>query len=203
MTWGLVGMAAVSVVSGVAGASSANSAALKNQVYGSQQEVAQWDKNTADNKTLADTNLSNAIRTGFKVGLLNVQKAQAKKAALQAGVNLSRNGQQALASATANAAAAGSVGSSVDAVISDIHVRLDESAAQMDADYDVQSANFDTQLYDILMSGQDAQNTGNKISVASTPDASTTGLGQVLLGAAVQVGGSYFSSQMSLGLGKK
>lgn len=201
MTWGLVGMAAVSVAQGVAGANAANTAGKNARVNGLRQEALQWDQNAADNKAIGEANLTNIIRTGYKVGLLNVQRAQAKKRAMQDGITLSRNRLSTIGAATANSAAAGTVGSSVDAVINDIESKVGEAAAQMDADDSQQSDNFDTQLYDILMSGQDHNRAAATTNVNKTPEFKEVGLGSVLINSAAQVGGAYFGAKMSLGLG--
>ena len=101
MTWALVASAALSIGTNILGAGKKNAAASEQYTAGLQREAASLDANTAENRALADVNLQNTIRTGYKVGLLNVQRAQAKKAAMQAGVNLSRNALKAMGAAQA------------------------------------------------------------------------------------------------------
>jgi hypothetical protein len=193
----------VSVVSGAANASKTNKANKAAYAAGLQEEALQWNQNVGANKAVAEANLQNTIRTGFKVGLLNVQRAQAKKNALQQGINLSRSVLQVTGAATANAAAAGTIGSSVDAVITDINMREGEALAQMDTDYQIQSDNFDTQLHDLLISGMDQLQSADNTSVRKTTKPNDIGFGEVLAGAAIQAAGSYISSKMTLGLGTK
>lgn len=199
MTWLLVASFGVSAATGLLGAGKANAAASENRTAGLQREAVALDQSSAENRALSDVNLQNTIRTGYKVGLLNVQRAQAKKAAMQAGVNLSRNALKAMGSAQANAAASGTIGSSVDAITQDIQMRVDEAGAQMGADYAAQEENFDTQLHDILLSGQDAIRAPGAVNVATTAKANHVGVGEVLGAAAIQTAGSYFSAKMTLG----
>jgi len=200
MSWFLVS-AAVSVGSGLLGASNANKSALAQQRAGSQTEAAQWGQNVSQNKAIAEANLQNTIRTGFKAGMLNVQRGQAKQAALKKGFDLSKSVQQVMGAATANAAAAGSVGASVDAVMSDIDQKAADARTQLGDDYAAQSDNFDMQLHDLIVSGQDALQSASFASVRETPQAQTTSFGEALLGSAVQVVGNYASKKISLGLG--
>lgn len=180
----------------------ASAMALNQQTLGMQQEAEAWDRNAADNKAIGEANLTNQIRTGYKAGLLNVQRAQAKKRSMQEGSDLGRAAQQALGAATANAAAAGSIGSSVDAVVGDIYQKVDEAAAQLGANYEQQSDNFDTQLTDLLTQGHDVIRAASKATVRKTPKAQTTGIGEAFTGAVIDVAGEYLSAAMKLGLGK-
>lgn len=193
---------AFKAIGGFIAGNKASAAALNQQTLGMQQEAAAWDRNSADNKAIGEANLTNQIRTGYKVGLLNVQRAQAKKRAMQDGFDLSKTAEQALGSANANAAAAGQIGASVDAVTNDIQSKVDDAAAQMGANYEQTSDNFDTQLTDLLNQGHDVLRAASKITVQKTPIAQTTGIGEALLGAAIDVGGNYLSQKMKLGLGK-
>lgn len=201
MTWGFVAVAAVTVAGSVASGQAANKAANQNQIAGNMNEVAQWGQNASENEAISAANLQNQIRTGYKVGLLNVQQAQAKKKAMQDGFDLSKQVNVVLGAATANAAAAGSVGSSVDAIISDINSKVGDAHAQMDANWVQTTENFNTQLSDLLQQGQDVLKSPNKASVRKTPEAQTSSFGEQLFGAGVQIASSYAMSKMSLGLG--
>lgn len=207
MSWMAVGMMAVSTVSSLIGGSKAAGAQnvqnLNQQRQSDLNAVSQYDANYADNAAIADANLENVIRTGYKVGLLNIQRAQAKKQAMQQGIDLSRKGLQLTATATANAAASGGIGSSVQAVVLDIAQRQDEAGAQMGADYAQQEANFDVQLHDILLGGEDSMNSTKNISVQATQKASLISGSEIvtnaLIGGATKGAQSYLSGQMNLG----
>lgn len=168
-----------------------------------QQQQLSWDKNSADNQAIAEANLTNTIRTGYRVGMLNLQRAQAKKKAVQDGYDISVTKQQALGAATANAAAAGSIGSSVAAVASDIEQKVGQAVNQTADNYEQTESNFDTGLQDVLWNGQDALKSPEKayMTKLNAPQ------GFSYLGAAfdagMEMGSEYLSSKMSLGLGQK
>lgn len=167
-----------------------------------QQQQLSWDKNSADNQAIGEANLKNTIRTGYRAGLLNLQRAQAKKKAIQDGYDISVTRQQALGAASANAAAAGSIGSSVDAVASDIEQKVGKAVNQTADNFEQTNANFDTAQQDILWNGQDAMRSPEKayMTKLNAPQ------GFSYLGAAfdagMEMGSEYLSQKMSLGLGK-
>lgn len=167
-----------------------------------QQQQLSWDKNSADNKAIAEANLTNTIRTGYRVGILNLQRAQAKKKAVQDGYDISVTRQQALGAASANAAAAGTIGSSVEAVAADIEQKIGQATNNLAGNYDVTAANFDTGLQDLLWNGEDALRSPEKayMTKLNAPQ------GFSYLGAAFDAGMSmaedYFSNKMSMGMGQ-
>jgi hypothetical protein len=185
------------IVSGIAG----DTAAYKQRAMSLLQEEQSWITNTADNKAIGEANLTNTIRTGFKVGLLNVQRAQAKKRIMQEGFDISRLRQQVLGAATANAAAAGQIGPSVDAVLADIEQDVQESQTQISAEYEQQSDNFDVQLTDILNAGQDALRSTAKINVIRAGAVEQSNPWAAVLGAAAEQGGNYLAQRMSISTG--
>lgn len=175
---------------------------LHRRTQGLIQEESAWNQNADTNKAINEANLTNQIRTGYKVGLLNVQAAHAKKKAMQDGFDISRTRQQVLGAATANAAAAGTVGASVDAVVQDINSKVSEAQAHADVNYEQTADNFSTQLTDLIAQGQDVLRHAAKVTVQRTPEAVTYGFGEALAGAAIDAAGQYFGAQMNLGLGK-
>jgi hypothetical protein len=190
-------------VQGLMGASAANRKASADAQRGYENERLGWEENTAQNKAIGEANLQTVIRTGYKTGLLNLQMSQAKKLAIQNGTALSASRDKIMGAATASAAAAGSVGSSVDAVLSDIEQQAFEAKSNQDADYDVQKLNFDTQLHDILMTGQDTLKSAATANIQRGQDAEQIGIGEVLLGTAIKMGSEYYGAKMKLGLGEK
>lgn len=149
----------------------------------------------AQNQAAAESNLQNTIRTGYRVGLLNLQAGQAKQNAVQAGLDISKQATQILGANTANAAAAGTIGASVDAVAGDIQKRADEAKLNVDTEYEVYKQNFNTQLQDLVMSGQDAMRAPLGVPKFS--------IGTALVGAGANMAMQYASQKMSLGLGPK
>lgn len=204
MTWVAIGVTVGSaVVGGVMNSSAKNKQAALGYESASQQEQASWTRNISDNKAIAESNLMNTIRTGYKVGLMNVQRAQAKMQAAQAGVNISGGVAQLTGAATANAAAAGQVGSSVDAVLNDLRMKASDAQAQVDENYVQQESNFDTQLHDILTQGTDAIRSAAKSTVQQATAPSYVGAGESIAGSLISAAGQYASSSMGLGLGTK
>lgn len=201
MTWGFIAAAGVAVVGGVMAANSKNGQIAQQADAQGQQEAASWQHNISDNQAIADANLMNTIRTGYKAGILNIQRAQAKQEAAAAQQQLGVSKQNLTSATNANSFAAGAVGSSVDAVMSDIQIKAAQAKDNIDASYIQQSANFDTQLNDLLHSGTDSIKSSEKsyITAASAPQYQS--LGSSALGGLVQVGGNYLRSNMSLGLG--
>lgn len=201
MTWGMVAGAAITVVGGVISSKKANKQSAAQYTDQLADTKIAWDQNTAENKAIGEANLTNTIRTGYKVGLLNVQQAQSKKLALEKGFDTSVQGKQALGATTANAAASGTIGNSVDAVVSDIQSKIGEANIQQISDFAVETQNFETMLHDILTQGQDSLQSGHNIHVRSPKAPQLIGTGDILAGAVLKAGSKYASDYMSLGLG--
>lgn len=198
MVWAQIAQAATKLVGGAQSARKANNAALQQEVVGLQDEQAAWAQNLADNEAIAEANLQNTIRTGYRNGILNIQRAQARKQAAEQGFSLGRNVKQVLSAQSANAAAAGTIGQSVDAVASDVAQKADEVEGQVIANALQGEANFDLQVHDLIQAGQDALQDTAKARVRATARANRVGFGEVLLNTALDTAGQYLSSKMSL-----
>jgi hypothetical protein len=198
----MAGMAAVSVVQGMGAARKQNIVNTNNATVAEQDAAARWTENAGANKTIAETNLQNQIRTGYRVGILNVQRGQAAKAAAQSGINLGKSKLQALGAANSNAAATGSIGSSVDAVVLDIEMQAEQADASLVEDQRIRESNFDTSMSDIIKAGEDALQSPQNISVRKVAAPGHIGMGEVLGNALVSTAGQYAQQNMSLGLGK-
>jgi hypothetical protein len=168
-----------------------------------QQQQLAWDKNSADNQALGEANLTNTIRTGFRVGTLNLQRAQAKKKAIQDGYDVSVTRQQALGAATANAAAAGTVGPSVQAVASDIEQKVSMAKGNLAANLDQTNMNLDTELHDIVANGEDVLRSPEKVYMTKLNKPQGFSYAAAAFDAGMEMGTEYMSSKMSLGLGSK
>ena len=192
---------AIAVVGGAMKAKAGNAAAGAQYGAGLMQEKLSWEQNTADNKAISLANLTNTIRTGYKVGLANLQQANAKKQMLEQGYDLGKVGQQLLGSNAANAAANGSIGHSVDAVVSDINSKIGDAEVVQVQNYNIQNQNFDTLMHDLLNQGVDALRQAQNANVQHPNAPAYTGIGEVVAGAAMQMGMQYMGQNMSLGLG--
>jgi hypothetical protein len=161
------------------------------------------DNNTADNKAIAEANLTNTIRTGYRVGMLNVQAAQAKKRAIEQGYDISVTREQALGAATANAAAAGTIGSSVAAVASDIESKVGQATNRVADNLDMTELNEGTQLNDILNAGHDVLRSPEKLNIIQPNSPAGFSWSGAFLNAAIDMGEQYLGSKMNLGLGQQ
>jgi hypothetical protein len=164
------------------------------------KEIKERNYQTArDNDAVVKSNLENTIRTGFRVGLLNLQLGQSRKEVIQSGFDTTVAGKAALGASSANAAAANAIGSSVDIVQNDINQRLGEADAMLDEDWDLIRQNFNIDLEGTVMQGKDALQ-GAVGSVYKTPST-----GSMLMSAGLSAlgsfAGNYATRSMSLGLG--
>lgn len=184
-------------LSALGGARSAN----KANEQAAKDYINKLDEVKSVNAQIAETNLQNTIRTGYRVGILNVQRGAAKAEAIQMGFDVGVKAQQVLGANSANAAASGNVGSSVDAVASDIQRKVDEAQLEVQDNYDDSNFNFDQQLNDIIQRGQDSLQTPYKVPKGPNyANALGAALGAAA-NSAVQYGMKYASDNMSLGLG--
>lgn len=197
----LLALAGSQVGQGLMAAQAANTAALNQRTAGLYQERDALDANLATNTAIAAANLQNTIRTGYKTGLLNVQRGQARRQALAAQNALGVQGLQALSQNGANAAASGTMGASVDAAVSDIEMKLSDARTMQMENENLTMINFDTQMHDLLQQGQDSLRAADKSKVTKTAEAKIIGMGEALLKTGMDMAGKYLSSQMSLGTG--
>jgi hypothetical protein len=194
MTWGYIGVAAVA-----AGTSYlSQSAAASGQAGGidSQNQLV-----ARRNKAVVEANVENTVRTGYRVGLLNLQQGQAKKAQVQQGFDTRAAAQEIMGSLTANAAATGTVGASAQAVEVDVLQRLGEAQAAQSEGWDLQLLNFNTQLVSILESGEDTlQGAGGEVVKAKGASEGQM-LTNALVAGAASFASNYAMRTMNLGLG--
>lgn len=169
-------------------------AALSFVGQGQQAKAAAVD-NRGQNKAILEANRENQKRTGFQVGLLNVQRGQRLRQLSQQKSDLSVSELSELSAAANNAAASGTVGSSVDAVQSDVRMQYDRARDQLGLESELEDFNYTTQLYEILQAGRDKLVDGVKFKGPSQLS--------MLGNAAMEAGSMYLGGQMNLGLGSK
>jgi hypothetical protein len=159
--------------------------------------------NAAANKAIQETNLQNTIRTGYRTGIINVQRGQARRAAAQQGINLNKQVLSATSAAAANSAGAGSIGNSVDAVVSDIELQAKEAETEMvDANRTAQN-NYDQETYDTITAGMDSLQSAATVSTRRVAEVRSISSSEIWGAAIIDGAAAYASSYMSLGLGKK
>lgn len=183
MTWFMVGAAAVTVVSS-ASAGSAQARQINSQTV-------------EGNEAIIKSNIANTIRTGYRVGLANMQRGLQKRQAVQHGFDITKAGVEALGQASANTAASGSVGASVSAVATDIKMKVGEAKAAAQNQADIDTANFQTQIENITFEGE-----GNiQEGIESKAQSSGEIWGGALMAGATQFATSYMGAKMRLGTG--
>lgn len=181
--------------------SAASGAKAQNKAV-AQDYINKLTANVATNKAISEANLTNTIRSGFRVGILNVQRGQAKQQAVKAGYDVSSRGVQALGQSQANAAASGTTGASVDAVSDDIRRKVDEAQGQIDAGWETTQQNFDQQLNDMVQQGIDTLQAA-QFADYTPPKIQSVGTAALLGGlqGAASFATSYAIDSMKLGLG--
>lgn len=197
MPYFMVGAIALSALSGASAAKANNKQAAKNYIN-------QLKSSEFTNKAIAEANLQNTIRTGYRAGILNVQRGQAQQQAVRAGYDVSAKSVEALGQSQANAAASGTTGASVDAVMDDIRRKTDAAQGQVDAAWEDTQLNFDNQLNDLIQQGIDSLQSAQRPDMQG-PTMQSPGKAGLLagLGTAVSFGTQYAVSNMQLGLGNR
>lgn len=217
MTFGLsgaavaaIGTAVVSAGTAAYQANQANKAgqrgalAANNQSY--KDYIASVNSTMENNRAIGEANTLNTIRTGYKVGLLNLQTARLKEKAAQEGWDVSLKTADMLGNAEAMAAASGTVGSSVDAISANIRKKSDEAQIAVSENWYGTLENQNFQLNAITSAGIDAlQSTQDVMDVNGINTRTFTGAN--VFAAGLVAGGtslvsSYANSQMSLGTKK-
>lgn len=187
MVWPLVAMG----VMAFAGANKEQASKLNAQAERAADENAQ-------NQAIAEANGKNFRRSLLRTGMLNVQRAQQKQQLEQKKADASTGELQALGSSSVNAAASGTVGSSVDAVQSDIQMQFDTVRAQISQENELAAQDFNTSLYDMLEGTRDSMQSVRAISKVgkySLLSSITSGV--------IAAGSAYAGAKMDLGLGTK
>lgn len=154
------------------------------------------------NRAAGEANTLNTIRTGYKVGLLNLQTARLKERAAMEGWDISLKAADALGNADAVGAASGNVGSSVDAVSLDIRKKSAEAQIAVDVNlYDtLENQNF--RLNEITQAGLDSMT--SVVAIPNVTSIQTRSYNETsVLGAAV-VGGvsAYANNAFKLSAGR-
>lgn len=195
-----VGAMGASFLSSAVGAfiASANAKASANWAYAEKAAA-----NIDINKAIAETNLQNTIRTGYKAGILNIQRGQARQAATQSAFDITKVSKQVLGANAVNAAASGTVGASVDAVANDIRKKMDEASIAVDENLSLTEQNYNTQLNDLITAGQDSLQHAAKIGYAPRGPSTGAQVLGALANTGTQFATQYALSNMSLGLGRK
>lgn len=179
MTWGLVAGAAVAAGTAAVGAASANKAAAgsaKAQSTANFNAAAESYRGTEikykqlqqDYGAITEQNLMTSVRQNYRMGLMNVQQGLAKREAVQAGISTSQQAKAFMGTNSANAAAAGVIGASSDAVKNDIKMKADEAQIQHNMNYAQQLQNFNTEVEAMALNNETQFQSPKEIMTSST-----------------------------------
>lgn len=210
MLWAALGFAASVLGSASAGEDAAKAARLQaaNQSIASSNATTRAAKQvTLQNDATVKANVANTVRTGYRVGLLNMQRGLQKKQNAQQGFGITKAGGEALGQVTATAAAAGTIGPSVDAVANDIRMKVGDAQAQRENQNEIDNTNFNTNLEAITTEGEASLKSATLLDVTAdnliTDIPSTADVwGNALLSGASSLARSYIGDKMKLGLGE-
>lgn len=175
-----------------------------------KQQNAQYEAaanaNKATNLNIGSANMQNAIRTGMRVGILNIQQGMAKKQATEQGYAISQQKQAVLGATNANIAASGTVGSSVEAVVQDVNKKVDEAQINVDQNLVIEQMNLNQQLADVVMSGKDSIRNAQLMDYSGPGTGGAGGLLAAGFAGAAQtaigLGTQYLMAKQTLGLGQ-
>lgn len=190
MAWSAASMAV-----SVAGSMAASSSAANSQMKSASNSARDY------NMSLEKQYLHSIVRNSYKTGLLNVQLGLQKKTAAQEGYTQTVQARAAMGEASAQAAATGSVGASVDAVQNDIDMKLGEAQAVSADNYEqlLDNYNAELQMGKINATSEVLSSDPAKVSYEGPSIGQMFG-GALLQGAASFVGGMA-RNRMQLGLG--
>lgn len=175
----------------------AAASALSSANAAGQQNKALARENIAQNEAIIKANVANTIRTGYRTGLLNMQRGLSRRMAQQKGFEQTKEAGAALGVVTANQAASGTIGASADAVAQDVRMKLGEAQAAQQDENELMELNFDTQLNELVQQGQDAVQSPVKLELQSSSNIRNN----ALLAGLTTFGSMYAGSKFNLGLG--
>lgn len=175
----------------------------ERELKGIQQGLTQQQQR---NTAIAKADIQSLVNTNFTAGLLNLQRSMQKK---QTASDIQRLGEtklQALASAEVSAAATGSIGASVNAVASDISMKVGEARIEAQEQDEMNTFSLQTQIRNLYQGFMDTQ----QVIDESTPDipgmppktgAVSTSAGSAAAGAAIGYAGNYLNNYLSMASG--
>ncbi len=170
MVWFAAAGLALSALSAGSGAASANNQARVQAANQYQQNLIQSEREykqmqqamTAQGKqntAIAKSDIQSLINTNFTAGLMDLQRAMQKQQTASDIASIGKTRLQALASSGLNAAASGTVGASVNAVASDIEMKMGEAEIASYEQNDMNTLTLDTQIRNLYQGYRDSQPT--------------------------------------------
>ena len=191
MVWAATGVAvagmAVSIYSGnqAAKGQAAQASALSN----------------AENNAIAKQNMSQMVRNSYRTGMLNMQLGLQKKQAVQQGFDTSVQFQNIRGAAVSNKEAAGAIGASADAVVTDLEMQYENSKMVQQENFASILDNYNNELDAMRMNALDQVVDAKRYEYHGPSSGQL--IGGALASAAISAAGNYAMRNMSLGLGPR
>lgn len=190
MTWFMAGAAGLSAVTSIIGGNSQAKAAAK-------QASAQ---NTAMGEQVTKERLNTTIRNSYSTALAQMQLGLKKRQLASQGADIKTGALMVKGDVVSANAATGSIGASVQAVMSDIEQKS-QAALDMTTDsFENAVENYNNDL-NMMVLNTDMSRPGVQAAVYSGPSTGAI-IGGSLLGAAGQFASGYATRKFTLGLGK-
>ena len=188
------------VATGVAVTGMAVSIYSGNQAAKGQAAQASAMSN-AENNAIAKQNMSQMVRNSYRTGMLNMQLGLQKKQAVQQGFDTSVQFQNIRGAAVSNKEAAGAIGASAEAVVTDLEMQYENSKMVQQENFASILDNYNNELDAMRM------NALNQVVDAKKYEYHGPSSGQIIGGAlanaAISAAGNYAMRNMSLGLGTR
>lgn len=162
-----------------------------------QQQKQAGEEAFRTNKELLRVNRANLQRSLIQQSMAAARRSQEIMQNREAQASLEAQRLASGGEQIATAAAAGTVGASVDAVQSDIAMRYSQAKLRIDGENELQELNYNTEMYALLENTRAGQQT--MIDVA----AARGNKWAPLIAGASTAFGAYASANMNLGLGAR
>ena len=185
---------------GVAVAGTAVSIYSGNQAAKGQAAQASALSN-AENNAIAKQNMSQMVRNSYRTGMLNMQLGLQKKQAVQQGFDTSVQFQNIKGTAVSNKEAAGAIGASAEAVVTDLEMQYENSKMVQQENFASILDNYNNDLDAMRMNALDQVVDAKKYEYHGPSSGQI--VGGALASAAVSAAGNYAMRNMSLGLGPR
>lgn len=190
MTWFMAGAAAISVGTSLYSANSAAKSSARNASQASK----------AEGEAIVKERLNKTISNSYNTAFAQMQLALRKRQLSQQGADISAATLAAKGAASAESASTGSIGSSVDVVVSDIMQKSDAATQSTQDALENAVTNYNNEL-DMLVINTD-QSTPNVRKYEYNGPSGGEMLGTAILGGLTQFASSYAMRRMNLGLGQ-
>lgn len=218
MVWMAVAGIALSALQGQSSAknAAANSRAQQADSYtqsllNTQREIQSISQNmdvqSKNNQAIAKADIQSLVNTNYMMGLLNVQRGLQQQQVARSRTQLGSARLNALAQAETSAAASGTIGASVDAVVSDIHNKVGQAELDLGDQYGIAEMNYESQVHNLYQGYVQSQQSVD----VSTPNLPANGaapnyvqapsLGNSIAAATINYTANHLAQRMTLGLG--